>query len=76
MKKLQKYIYKGEDILTRGDFGETIQFGYQISGETLINGHWEEADPQTLYVWDSVHGYMPWGIIEYQLSTKNWEMMQ
>ena len=52
-----KYI--GPDILTRGEYGERISYGYRISD----NGMDDIFDPdgEHVVVWDSSYGWTMWG---------------
>lgn len=45
----QKMRYTGEPTLTRGEFGETVEFGYSVDGY--------------VYVWDSTFGWSLWSSV-------------
>lgn len=42
--------YNGEPTMTRGDNGESVQFGYAVNGY--------------VYVWDSTYGWFLWSSVE------------
>ena len=60
MNKTKKFQYIGSDILTRGDFGEGVRFGYELDGDGMI------------HVWDSTYGWFTWISIEDGINCGDW----
>ena len=56
---MEKYQYVGEQTRTRGDYGETVEFGYD-RGDGCIS------------VFDATFGWQVWASIESCLASGDW----